>query len=135
MKMLSLFVVAAMLVPTAAHAQSCATPPAPPNGTAGSPFFEFQTDKAARYVRADSLLPMPDPSRRAMQPFPPDFALAQFVVDTAGVPVARTLKLLVTPDGVTQAQVATALERWRYEPATVQGCRVSQLVQTPLRWK
>jgi hypothetical protein len=106
----------------------------PPSPYAGRPYFDFQVDQPAAYAGRDSALIKPNGPRRS-QPFPPDFALAQFVVDSLGVPVPASLKLLVHPAELTTDAVSLALVEWRYHPARVAGCRVSQLVQASLRWK
>ncbi len=115
-----------------AGAQSC--PLAQPNAVA-TPYFEFQVDTAARFIPADGVLPFPDVSLTERPPFTVNFALIQFVVDTSGVPVANSLRILLRPDGLVTDSVAAAVVNWRFQPAKLQGCRVSQLVQTPLRWK
>ena len=86
------------------------------------------------YLGRDSVRIKPI-EQRVTQPYPADFALAQFVVDSLGMPVPGTLKLLVQPTALSMDNVMLALVAWRYEPARVSGCRVPQLVQTPLRWK
>ena len=54
---------------------------------------------------------------------------------TMGVPRTTTLKILKTPYNVTTDSVKVLAERWRYTPAVARGCKVAQLVQTPLRWR
>ena len=116
---------------TAAHRSE---PCPPPSAFAGHPYFDFQVDQPAVYSAKDSAHIRPI-ALRISRPYPADFALAQFVVDSLGVPVPETLKLLVQPKQLSADDVMLALGEWRYEPARVAACRVSQLVQTPLQWK
>lgn len=116
-------------VARAAAMDSCAQPN-------NRPYFDFQVDKPAKFARtSDSTMAYPDASLHQTKPFTEDFALAQFVVDTGGKPVASTLKLLTQPSELTLATVSQALEHWRFEAALLRGCPVAQLMQTPLRWK
>ena len=132
---MSLIIAVAMLLlmalwPSVLLSQSC--PPA--SAFPGRPYFDFQVDEPARYTGRDSahIRPM---AQRVSQPFPPDFALAQFVVDSIGASVPGTLKMLVLPTELSKDDVMLALTSWRFEPALLSKCRVPQLVQTPLRWK
>ena len=115
-----------------ARAQTC--PPVAPIAGAAA-WFEFQVDEAARFIPVDVVLPFPDPSLNQRAPSSSDFALVSFVVDTNGVPLAHSLKILVRPDGLVADSVAAAVLRWRFQPAKVRACRVPQLVQSALRWK
>lgn len=126
-------VIAAFLMIHSSPAAAQACPPAAPNGAPA--WFDFQVEQRARFVRSDSLLPFPDASLDRVAPFPSDFAVVQFVVDTTGVPVPRTLRILRHPEGLVADAVNAGLTRWRFEPAMVRGCRVPQLVQSALRWK
>lgn len=109
--------------------------PCPPaSAFQGRPYFDFQTDKPAVYIGKDTAHIKPS-ATHASPPYPSDFALAQFVVDSLGVPIPGTLKLLLQPTGLSKDSVMLALIDWRFQPARVADCRVSQLVQTPLRWK
>lgn len=121
----------ALLQSTLVQAQEC--PPKPP---AGAPaWFDFQVETPARFVPGSGQLPFPDVTLNQGRPYPSDFALVQFIVDTSGVPVATSLKLLLRPEGLVTDSVTAAVGRWRYRPALARGCRVPQLVQTALRWK
>ena len=64
-----------------------------------------------------------------------DLALVQFIVDTAGVPNTKSVKLLQRPDALVADSVVAAAAQWRYVPAKAHGCVVPQLVQVALRWK
>ena len=107
----------------------------PPSPFAGRPYFDFQVSQPAVYLAEDSTRIRPDASQNGMPPHPPDFVLAQFVVDSLGVPIPGTLKLLVKPTGLSIDAVGLAIIDWRYQPARVDACRVAQLVQTPLTWR
>lgn len=109
-------------------------PPTPPTGPAPA-WFEFQVDRRARFTNTDSTIPRPDESLTERGPQAAEFALVQFMVDTAGVPVTRSFRVLRRPTGLSDESVTTAMQGWRYEPAMARGCKVPQLVQTPLRWK
>lgn len=128
---LSLLVVAAFQWP-AVPVDSCPPASATPNAPA---WFDFQVDRPARFAKTAATLPRPDASLAERPPYSADFALVQFVVDTTGVPAERTLKILMRPSGLSVDAIKAALPRWRYTPAVARGCKVSQLVQTPLKWK
>lgn len=132
MRSLVLFLAAASLWPSFAHLRAC--PPTPPTPCAPV-WFDFQVAPPAQFVSADGVLPFPDATLNQRRPFTSDFALVQFVVDSNGVPVATSLKLLVQPVGLVADSVASAVQRWRYKPAVAKGCHVPQLVQSALRWK
>ena len=132
MRSLVLFLTAAALWPSFAHPRVC--PPTAP--TPGAPvWFDFQVASPAQFVSADGILPFPDATLNQRRPFTSDFALVQFFVDSSGVPVATSLKILVQPAGLVAESVASAVQRWRYKPAVAKGCHVPQLVQSALRWK
>jgi hypothetical protein len=126
------FVAAAFILCDVGYASAQACPPPPTGGTV---YFQFQVETPARFVGDPAVLPAPNADDRRRSPFPPDFALVQFIVDTAGVPQAKSLRMLVTPDSLSLETVKAALERWRFSPARNAGCIVPQLVQTPLRWR
>ena len=107
----------------------------PPSQFAGRPYFEFQVSQPAVYLGKDSMRVRPDATQHGTPPHPPDFALAQFVVDSLGVPIPGTLKLLIKPTGFPMQAVEFAITEWRFRPARVDTCQVAQVVQTPLRWK
>lgn len=54
---------------------------------------------------------------------------AQFVVDTAGVPMLNTFHILKATSGASAVAVQEALKTIRYSPAEIGGVRVQQLVQ------
>ena len=113
---------------------SLSAPCPPPSVFPGRPYFDFQVDKPAVYLGNDTV-PIKPNGPTDSQPYRPDFALSQFVVDALGVPIPGTLKLLIQPAALSKDAVMLALIEWRYQPARVGECRVPQLVQAPLRWK
>lgn len=127
-------VVLSLLLATSLAPVASGAPCPPPSANPGRPYFDFQVDRPAVYLAKDSARIRPL-GQRASQPTPDDFALVQFVVDSLGVPVPSTLKLLIKPAALSTDDVLPALAAWRYEPARVSECRVAQIVQTPLRWK
>jgi protein TonB len=60
--------------------------------------------------------------------------LAQFVVDTSGVPDIRTLKILESSSPLFSAAVRDALPGLRFVPAKLEGRRVRQIVQQPFNF-
>jgi hypothetical protein len=58
--------------------------------------------------------------------------LIQFVVDTLGVPQPRTFRALKIADSALVAEARRTFSSWRYTPGLLHGCRVRQLVQTPI---
>jgi hypothetical protein len=125
----------AILGASTLHAQATSAKPSACAANASQPRFDFQVEQPARLVQTSADGPVPDSTLHQRQPFTADFALVQFVVDTAGKPVSATLKMLTTPASLEKETVAASLEHWYYEPAIIKGCAVAQLVQTPLRWK
>jgi hypothetical protein len=112
-----------------AHAQQC--PPARADVPTDRPYFEFQVETPAAFV-ADTALPLrPIPVVLIDRKPDPAQDVVQFVVDTAGVPIARTFRVLRATPAASAAARAT-FERWRFRPALVGGCKVPQLVQTAI---
>jgi len=129
--MLTLLLGISLWSPFRMTAQPC--PPVPPNPAAPA-WFDFQVETPARFISADTTRPVPQGLGGRADMAAPTFALVQFIVDTTGHPVVRSLRVLKRPAELDTGAVRTALARWRYTPAIVHGCRVAQLVQTPLRW-
>jgi hypothetical protein len=101
----------------------------PPNVSAG---FEFQVERPATFVGPTDTRPRPaSPQPPANEPLG-DRAVVQFVVDTSGVVVESSVKVVRADSDSTAAvdAVRAASRHWRYSPARVQGCPVRQLVQT-----
>jgi hypothetical protein len=102
-------------------AQQCAAP--------AHPYFDFQVETRAVFVPDSAVHPQPT---RASGPASSERALVQFVVDSLGVPDTLTYKVLAAQDRGLAEAGRKAMARWRFRPATIRGCRVPQLVQTPL---
>lgn len=132
-------VIASFAFTRVVSAQSCPPSPPGPQASAGrpdAPWFGFQVDKEATFIANDTSGSYPDEARAARKPIiSPDLFLIQFVIDTTGVPRTASLKILRNPLNVSTDSVKVLSERWRYTPAIAKGCKVSQLVQTPLRWR
>jgi hypothetical protein len=93
-------------------------------------FFEFQVvaagGKPARWMVDTALAVHPVPATGNPA------NLVQFVVDTAGVPAARTFHALKVTDAVLVAEALQSFAHWRFIPAVRDGCNVRQLIQTPI---
>ena len=100
---------------------------APPTQPA---YFEFQVTSTARQVGGNA--PVYPPSLVAAHVG--GRVLVQFVVDTDGRPDIGTFKVLMSSNPLFADAVREALPSMRYEPATVDGRRVRQLVQQPFNF-
>lgn len=89
-----------------------------------STYFDFQVSSQATWLRDSTLTTVPYAENGSLRD------LVQFVVDTAGVPVLRTLHVLLSRNPEVIADVRRTLEQWRYTPARLGRCPVRQLVQT-----
>jgi TonB family protein len=105
--------------------------PQPQRVTDKQTFFEFQVEKEAKPL-ADNAGPR----------YPQELQLsniegtvtAQFVVDTTGLPIMETFKVLRSTDVRFIPPVREALSKWRFEPADVGGKKVKQLLQMPFEF-
>jgi TonB family protein len=88
-------------------------------------FFEFQVDKP---VVAREALHLRYPAAMKGSGISGEL-WAQFVVDENGRVDIRTFKTLKSPGPEFTAAVKAALSTWQFEPASVGGQRVKQLVQ------
>jgi TonB family protein len=96
--------------------------------SAERPYFDFQVEVHAT-ARPGSKGPLyPQALRDAKIE---GQVLVQFVVDTLGVPDARTFKVLRSDNAGFTDAVRAALPDMRFEPARVGGRAVKQLVQSP----
>jgi hypothetical protein len=88
--------------------------------------FEYQVSPSARWITDTALAAHPTTNVR-------DPAnLIQFVVDTFGVPQPRTFRALKVADSALVAEARRTFASWRYTPGRLNGCRVRQVVQTPI---
>ena len=95
---------------------------------ANQPYFEFQVEKAARQIGADSPIKYPRTLRDANVS---GVVLAQFVVDTNGRVEPGTFKALKSDHALFTQAVGDALPGMRFDPAYVGLKKVRQLVQQP----
>jgi hypothetical protein len=95
----------------------------PPNAPAR---FEFQVDHPAMFLGRRGRPRVRAAMAAGQRP------LVQFVVDASGTVVAPSLRILpVAGDtGAVAVAIRTAARGWRYSAAILEGCPVSQLVQT-----
>ena len=115
-----LFLCTALLVlPATAFGQApaCADP---------TVHFEFQVSPAARWLGDTTLAVHPTVA------IPNASNVIQFVVDTLGTPETRTFRALKVADSALVDEAWRTFAAWRYTPALLNGCRVRQLVQTPI---
>jgi hypothetical protein len=92
------------------------------------PYFEFQVSRPAIYVEDE--INFPQPTSSATSGAHSTGLLVQVLVDTLGMPDARSFKVLRSPSQSAATVTRYAMLGWRFLPATFQGCRVPQLVQT-----
>ena len=92
------------------------------------PYFEFQVSRPAIYIENE--INFPQPTSSATSGAHSTGFLVQVVVDTLGMPDARTFKILRIPNQSVARATRFAMLGWRFLPAIFQGCRVPQLVQT-----
>ena len=115
-----LIVLGVLVAPAISHSQ------APARACPDSTFFEFQVTRGAHWIADTSLavhrLP---PSRNPAN-------LVQFVVDTTGIPILRSFRVLKVSDRTLIADVRSSLGDWRFTPSTSDGCKVRQYIQTPV---
>jgi hypothetical protein len=92
--------------------------------TTHATYLEFQVGGAPRQLVAG---PVPAGSRGAF--------VVQFVVDTAGTPVASSVQVVGRPPNESPAssELATSVSHLRYEPASYHGCRIWLVLQEPWR--
>ena len=88
--------------------------------------FEFEVSPPARWLTDTTGAVRPTPAVRDPS------NLIQFVVDTLGAPQPRTFRALRVTDSALVAEARRTFSSWRYAPALLNGCRVRQLVQTPI---
>ena len=89
-------------------------------------FFEFQVDAPATWIADTALAAHPTPPVRNPA------NLVAFTIDTAGVPILASLRVLKVSDAAVIAAVRASVAAWRFRPARVRGCPVRQRVQTPV---
>ena len=90
--------------------------------------FEFQVEERAHLIAGLGKIVYPPAMRTANQS---GEVLAQFVVDTTGLVIRETFKVLRSPDPLFTQSVADALPSLRFTPARAGGHAVRQLIQSP----
>lgn len=106
-----------------------AAPSAGSGGAAASEervFFEFQVEQRASLLPGSYVLRYPDMLREGKIS---GEVLAQFVVDTNGVALPETFKVLKSTHDLFTQSVKDALGDMRFSPAAIAGKHVKQLVQ------
>jgi TonB family protein len=91
-------------------------------------YFEFQISKPATPLPGTGAPRYPDDLRAAKIE---GEVLAQFVVDTTGLAIMSTLKVLKSTDDRFTEAVRLGLANMRFSPAEVNGRKVKQLLQMP----
>lgn len=114
-----------LILPVVARAQGTAGTVAP-RPTQGA-YFEFQVTTTVRQVSGKP----PAYPQVLREAHVGGRVLVQFVVDTAGVPEIGTFKVLESSHALFSDAVREALPSMRFEPATIGGRRVRQVVQQP----
>lgn len=122
MRLISLILVAAPVL--GAHAQAPVSP--------DPVYFEFQVQKPVRPAPS-SARPKYPPSLRAAQV--PGDVIVVFVVDTAGLPVVTSARILKSNDALFTDAVLAALPDLRFVPAEIDGRKVRQYVQQPFAFR
>ncbi|MES2177550.1 MAG: hypothetical protein V4550_06760 [Gemmatimonadota bacterium] len=121
MTMTKSLIAAAILLPPIDAAAQRVSAECPP-----SIFFEFQVENPARFIVDSSVVVQP--TKRVPNPR----NLVQFVIDTAGVVMPNSFKVLRATDAAVVTEARETHQRWHYQPATIAGRPVCQFVQTPV---
>ena len=103
-----------------------AAPQCAPGGSdtvATNVYFEFQVEKVA-IARDQATVKLMKGGKRV---------LLTFVVDTAGVPVATSVRPVYPADTVGARLARPVVAQLRFKAAELKGCRVRQLVQEPVQ--
>lgn len=94
-------------------------------------FFEFQVEKTAKLLDGNPAPRYPDLLRDSKTT---GGVVAQFVVDTTGIPDMRTFKVLKSSHELFMASVREMVPSLRFSPAEVGGRKVKQLVEMPFEF-
>ncbi len=98
---------------------------------ANAPLFEYQVESAARPARGSAFPRYPEMLKAARVEGTVD---AQFVVDQNGRVDMSTFRVSRSDHALFMQAVRAALETMRFEPATVGGRPVRQLIQQPFQF-
>lgn len=96
---------------------------------AKDPYFEYQVNRPALYLTTDIKFPQPT-TASASGVARGTGLVVEVVVDTLGLPEARSFRIVRSPNEAAATAVRHAFLGWRFIPAIFQGCKVPQLVQT-----
>jgi TonB family protein len=117
--------------PTGRTAATFGVFPAPEPTTPNQTFFEFQVEKQAKPLPDNPPARYPDVLRAAGVE---GEVLAQFVLNPDGTPDMNTFKVLKSTHDLFTESVKASLPTMRFEPATVGGHAVRQLIQMPFQF-
>jgi bla regulator protein blaR1 len=92
------------------------------------PYFEFQVEKQVRTAPGSAYPKYPQDLKKANVN---GEVLAQFIVDTTGVAILNTFKVLKATNQQFADAVKSALPGMRFVPAEIGGRKVMQMVQQP----
>ncbi|AHG92072.1 TonB family protein [Gemmatirosa kalamazoonensis] len=113
--------------PRSADAMKQSGPPQVVNG----PYFEFQVEKPVAPAPGNMGPRYPDELRAAKVE---GTVYAAFVVDTTGLPIMDTFKVMKSDHPLFTQAVRTALAEMKFVPAMVGDRKVKQLVQAPFQF-
>jgi hypothetical protein len=91
------------------------------------PYFDFQVDRPARFLRA------PHRMARPAGLWAQDTVRVQFLLDRSGHAVDSTIRVFHAADSAIAVRVRTAVLHWQFAPAWQADCPVWQVVNTAVR--
>lgn len=91
------------------------------------PYFDYQVDQPARFLRGPRRMPRP------VGLWAQDTVRVQFLLDRSGHAVDSTIRVLHAPDSVIAARIRAAVTHWQFMPARRASCPVWQVVNTAVR--
>jgi hypothetical protein len=103
-------------------------------GPVERPFNEFEVSRPASSTSRPSDGPRPARDPVAARRHGADSVIVEFIIDTTGSPVPRSFRVLKSPSRAIADRVRDAHVLWRFRPALIGGCKVPQVVQTPVEW-
>lgn len=119
-------------IPVQAPAMTPIPPSNPCAAIQANPLFDFQVSEPARYIDQRGVSPRPVRDPAAVAKNRSDTIIVQFVVDTAGKTVSRSINVLRIRDISQSLKIREVADRWLFRPAVANGCKVSQIVQTAI---
>ena len=97
-------------------------------------FHEFEVSSPATFASRATDGPRPVRDALAARRRGADSVIVEFTVDTTGAVVPMTFRVLQSPSRQIATRVREAHGAWRFRSARVGGCKVPQVVQTPVEW-